>query len=83
MIRIEAIPALAAKLAAKLKSSGGKHSTRLAKKIRVKWILTLARSTTARRHGLRAQPHVFCLTERKTKCSRESLFSCSARQPLL
>ena len=40
MIRIEAIPVLAAKLAAELKSSGGKHSARIAKKIRAKRILT-------------------------------------------
>jgi len=59
MIRIEAIPALAAKLAAKLKSSGRKHSGRLDKKTRAKQILTLARSATARRRSPRAQSQVF------------------------
>jgi len=59
MIRIEAIPALAAKLAATLKSSGGKHSARLTKKIRPKRILTLARSATARRRSPRAPSDVF------------------------
>ena len=59
MIRIEAIPALAAKLAAKLKSAGGKRSARIAKKIRAKRVLTLARSATARRRSPRAQSPVF------------------------
>ena len=58
MIRIEAIPALAAKLVAKLKSSG-QDSAPLAKKIRAKRILILARSATARRRSPRAQSHVF------------------------
>jgi hypothetical protein len=59
MILIEAIPALAAKLAAKLKSSGGKRSARMAKKIRAKRVLTLARSATARRRSPRAQSPIF------------------------
>jgi len=59
MIRIEGIPALAAKLAAKLKSSGRKDFAPLAKKMRAKRILTLAGSTTARRRSPRAQSHVF------------------------
>ena len=59
MILIEAIPALAAKLAANLKSSGGKRSARMAKKIRAKRVLTLARSATARRRSPRAQSPVF------------------------
>jgi hypothetical protein len=59
MIRIEAIPALAAKLAAKLKSSREKPSAGIANKIRAKRILTLARSATARRRSPRAHPPVF------------------------
>jgi len=59
MIRIEAIPALAAKLAAKFKSSGGRYSTRPAKKTPARRVLTLARSATARRRSPRAQSPVF------------------------
>jgi hypothetical protein len=59
MILIEAIPALTAKLAAKLKSSGGKHSARPGKKTRAKRILALARSATARRRSPGAQSPVF------------------------
>jgi len=59
MIRIEGIPALAAKLAAKLKSSGGIHPARTAKKVTAKRILTLARSAIARRRSPRAQSPIF------------------------
>jgi hypothetical protein len=55
MIRIEAIPDLAAKLTAQLKSSGGKQSSGPDKKTRAKRSLTLARSATARRRNPRAQ----------------------------
>lgn len=78
MIRIEAIPALAARLAAELKSSERKHSARIAKKIPAQRILIRARSTTARRRCPRAQSPVWFNRKENEMFKRVAVFAFGA-----